>query len=122
AQDVVTHHGALGSGRVCHDVRIDAAPILWGPISARRLRGGLLPGFHSVFHLLVSVSQAGSGDRDLHVGHHDSIACRGTAVRIRSEILRWFRRSSWLAMAVPGAGITRYFSRLFGLPSAEGQT
>ena len=39
-----------------------------------------------------------------------------------SQILRWIRRSSWLAMAVPGTGITRDFPRLPGLPSAEGQT
>ena len=59
---------------VSHDVRIDASPVLCGAIPARRLRGRLLPWCHSVFHLLVSVSAARSGDCDFHVGHHHHVA------------------------------------------------
>jgi MFS family permease len=51
-----------------------------------------------------------------------AIFMSATTIGCGSQILRWIRRSSWLAMAVPGTGITRDFPRLPGLPSAEGQT
>ena len=96
AQDAAAHHGAVGHRRRGDGVRDDADAVLYCPLPARRVRGGLLPRRHPLPHLLVPVGTARADDRHLHVGDHDHQRHRRAAVRRDDEIFRR-HRMAWPA-------------------------